>query len=102
LDDGAVVNAAPVAAWFRNRTWREAAERVWAELQRGEHDWSRLALWLRPDEVLARCRTERDLAIAHGREDMYSPPVNNSGRRSRWRRRSTQFALPTSEERDDG
>jgi len=86
LDDGAVVNAAPLAPWFRNRTWREVAERVWEEVQRGEHDWSHLALWLRRDEVLVRCRGERDLAIAHGREDLYVPPPESGARRRRGRR----------------
>jgi hypothetical protein len=102
LDDGAVVNAAPLAAWFRNRTWREAAEQTWGELQRGEHDWSRLALWLRQDAVLARCRTERDLAIAHGREDLYAPPPDGPARSRRGRRLSTQLALRNTDRDDDG
>jgi hypothetical protein len=84
LDDGAIVNAAPLARWFRHRPWRTAAEAVWGEVQRGEHDWSHLALWLRPTEVLGRCRTERDLAIAHGREDLYvQPPERPRARRGR-------------------
>lgn len=102
LDDGAVVNAAPLAAWFRNRAWREAPEQTWGELQQGEHDWSRLALWLREHEVLARCRTERDLAIAHGREDLYAPPANTPASRGRGRRRPTQIALRNTDEGDDG
>jgi hypothetical protein len=99
LDDGAVVNAAPLAAWFRTRTWRETAEETWGELQRGEHDWSRLALWLRRDEVLTRCRAERDLAVAHGREDLYAPP-SDTPRRSR--RSSTQLALRNTDPGSDG
>jgi hypothetical protein len=102
LDDGAVVNAAPLAAWFRNRAWREVAEQMWGDLQQGEHDWSRLAFWLRGDEVLARCRTERDLAIAHGREDVYAPSANTAASRGRGRRRPTQIALRNTEEGDDG
>ena len=92
LDDGAVVNAAPLAAWFRHRPWREAAETVWAEVQAGEHDWSQLAMWIRQDEVLARCQSERDLAIAHGREDLYDPPPEKPGRRGRGRG-ATQLPL---------
>jgi hypothetical protein len=93
LDDGAVVNAAPLARWFRHRTWREAAEKIWAEVREGEHDWSHLALWLRRDEVPARCRSERDLAIAHGREDLYVPPPESGTRRGRTEKPS-QLEIP--------
>jgi hypothetical protein len=99
LDDGAVVNAAPLATWFRNRTWREVAEETWREIEAGEHDWSKLALWRRPDQVLERCRTERDLAIAHGREDLYEAPESTAKRR-RKRRRQMEIALRDSD--DDG
>jgi hypothetical protein len=102
LDDGAVVNAAPLAAWFRNRTWRETAEETWGELQRGEHDWSRLALWLRRDEVLVRCHTERDLAIAHGRDDLYAAPGPSTTRPSRRRGRSSQLAVRDTQPHGDG
>jgi hypothetical protein len=101
LDDGAVVNAAPLAAWFRNPAWRDVAKETWGELQNGEHDWSHLALWLRPDEVRARCQTEHDLAIAHGREDLYVPPANAAARRGRGRRRASQLALRNTERGDD-
>lgn len=93
LDDGAVINAAPLRRWFRHRTWREAAEKVWAEVQSGEHDWSHLALWLRRNEVLARCRTERDLAIAHGREDLFVPPPESERRRGRRRKAAQQLTI---------
>ena len=88
-----MVNAAPLARWFRNRTWREAAEKTWAEIQAGEHDWSHLALWLRRDEVLARCRNERDLAIAHKCENLYVPPPKKQQRRGRRRQDAEQLTL---------
>ncbi|MBI4706186.1 MAG: hypothetical protein HY744_34250 [Deltaproteobacteria bacterium] len=53
------------------------------------------------DEVLARCRTERDLAIAHGREDLYAPPAGAPARRGRGRRRGVQLGLPHAGEDDD-
>ncbi|WP_295432661.1 BREX-1 system adenine-specific DNA-methyltransferase PglX [uncultured Thiodictyon sp.] len=101
LDDGAVVNAAPLARWFRHRGWREAAQTVWDELERGEHDWSHLALWLHPEQVLQRCRTERDLAIAHGREDLYEPTPEKP-RRGRRRGGNGQLALAETTEPDHG
>jgi len=101
LDDGAVVNAAPLARWFRHRGWREAAQTVWDEVERGEHDWSHLALWLHPEQVLRRCRTERDLAIAHGREDLYESPPEKP-RRGRRRGGNGQLALAETTEPDHG
>jgi hypothetical protein len=94
LDDGAVLNAGPVARWFRNMNWRDAAATAWSEVQAGEHDWSSLALWLRPDQVLERCRKEQHLAIAHGREDLYiGLPPKPKSRRSR---KAVQLDLPES------
>jgi hypothetical protein len=101
LDDGAVVNAAPLARWFRHRGWRDAAQTVWEEIQRGEHDWSHLALWLRPEEVLERCRTQRDLAIAHGRQDLFEPPPEKP-RRGRRRGKAGQLSLAAGVEGGDG
>lgn len=101
LDDGAVINAAPLRRWFRHRAWREAAEKVWTEIQSGEHDWSHLALWLRRDEVLARCRTERDLAIAHGREDLFAPPPESERRRGRRRKAAQQLTISDESGGDD-
>jgi hypothetical protein len=75
------------------------AEETWREIEAGEHDWSKLALWRRPDQVLERCRTERDLAIAHGREDLYEAPESTAKRR-RKRRRQMEIALRDSD--DDG
>jgi hypothetical protein len=92
LDDGAIVNAAPLARWFRHREWREDAAKLYRAVERREHDWSHLALWLRRDKVLARCRKERDLAIAHGREDLYQPDPKPSRSRAR-RKKATQLDL---------
>lgn len=44
------------------------------------------------DEALARCRTEKDLAIAHDRLNLYTPPPAPK------RRAGTQLSLPRAEE----
>jgi hypothetical protein len=93
LDDGAVMNAGPLAAWFQHGGWREKAEAAWAEVNRGDHDWAHLAMWLRRDQVLAKCQAEKDIAIAHGRLDLYTPPPEPA-RRGRLKRAGTQLALP--------
>lgn len=99
LDDGAVLNAGPFASWFQHRKWREEAQAAFAAIERGEYDWSHLALWLRGDAVLEKCRTELDIAIAHGRQDLYVPPERTPRRR---RDRANQLTLPGAEGGDGG
>jgi len=43
----------------------------WKRLEAGDYDWSRAARRYWPDRVLARCRTNKSLALAHGRLDVY-------------------------------
>ncbi|MFO0590900.1 MAG: BREX-1 system adenine-specific DNA-methyltransferase PglX [Polyangiaceae bacterium] len=69
-DDGFVVSAAPLHFAFRWAKWRDSLTETWAALQKGDLDWAHLALRLRGDKVLAKCKTDRSLAIAHGREDL--------------------------------
>ena len=73
-DDGYVVVAAPLRELFRYGKWREVLETTWREFQNGELDWSHLAMRFRREEVLKKCRTDRSLAIAHDREELYVPP----------------------------
>ena len=94
LDDGAVLNAGPLAACFLHRGWREKAEAAWTELNRGDHDWAHLAMWLRQESVLRRCCAEKDIAIAHGRLDLHITPADASRRARRSRKASTQITLP--------
>lgn len=75
LDDGVVINASPLRALFRHRPWRDELEAVWKSLTTGEYDWAHLAMTLRADAVLAKCKTDKSIAIAHGREDLYVEPV---------------------------
>ncbi|MES2639728.1 MAG: DNA methyltransferase [Myxococcota bacterium] len=75
LDDGVVINASPLRAHFRLKPWRDELEGVWKSLTSGEYDWAHLAMTLRRDEVLAKCGTDKSIAIAHGREDLYVAPA---------------------------
>jgi len=94
LDDGVAINAAPLAACFRHRPWRTYLEGIWQGLEDGEHDWARLAMQLWPDRVQEKCRTDRSLAIAHRREDLFEPPPEAPRRRRRRRaRRGTQTSM---------
>ncbi len=98
LDDGAIVNAGPLRALFRHKDWADKVQEFWKEVQKGEHDWSHLAMWLRHDAVLQRCRTEKDLAIAHDHLDLYQPPTaKKRGRKAK----AERLPLPIHEEYGD-
>ncbi|SEM84202.1 hypothetical protein SAMN05444354_12438 [Stigmatella aurantiaca] len=99
LDDGVVVTAGPLRDLFRHRDWRKLVNEVWAEMMDGEHDWSHVAMWARPDEVLRRCRTEKDLAIAHNRLDLYIEPAPTN---RRGRKKVTQLELDAAADEEMG
>lgn len=69
-DDGVLLTAAPLHAFFRHRKWQQATEAAWRELEHGDYDWAHLAYTLWPERVRQKCRTDLSLAIAHGLEDV--------------------------------
>jgi hypothetical protein len=71
VDDGVVVNAAPLHRLMPHRQSRSKAEESWRELVAGEYDWSHLAMHLWPERVVPKCATDRSFAIAHGLEDVF-------------------------------
>jgi hypothetical protein len=70
LNDGVLITACPLAKYFRHAGFRKNLEACWKELSRGEYDWSHLAMSMWPERVLAACKKDRSIAIAHGREDL--------------------------------
>ena len=64
LNDGAILNIAPLHSVV---PWKEAAK-AWEELEEGNYDWSHVAMRFWPQRVEAKCREDRSIAIAHGRE----------------------------------
>jgi hypothetical protein len=53
-------------------------------MERGEYDWAQQAMDHWPDRVKRKCQTDKSLAIAHGREDLYQEPADDkSGKRKR-------------------
>ena len=63
LDDGVIINMAPLHELV---PWKEAAK-VWGELEKGEYDWSKLAMRYWPERVETKCREDKSFAIAHDR-----------------------------------
>jgi hypothetical protein len=67
LNDGVVLNIAPL---WELVPWKEA-KKHWDALEAGKYDWSHIAYQLWPGRVEELCRTDRSVAIAHGREDLW-------------------------------
>ncbi len=85
LNDGVLLTACPLAKYFRHAGFRAKLEACWRELARGDYDWSHLAMSMRPERVLAACKQDRSIAIAHGREDLCpsEPPKATRGRKKK-------------------
>ncbi len=75
LDDGVIINAAPLHKLFRHRNWARDTRAVWEKLERGDYDWTNLAYQIWPERVREKCRTDRSLAIAHGLKELYEAPA---------------------------
>jgi len=62
---------------------------TWARLEKGEYDWSHLAMNYWPDRVREKCRTDKSLAIAHGLESLFVEPEATS-KKTRGRNRGAE------------
>jgi hypothetical protein len=72
LDDGVIINAAPLHKLFRLPKWAKDTRAVWQKLDRGDYDWAHMAYTIWPDRVREKCRSDRSLAIAHDLEHLYT------------------------------
>lgn len=73
-DDGVQITAAPLWPLFRHKPWQKVLKDTWAKLEKGDYDWSHLAMSYWPDRVRDKCKTEKSLAIAHDLENLYEEP----------------------------
>jgi len=92
LNDGVIINAAPLHNLFRLRTWANDTKKVWSKLKKGGCDWAHLAYTIRPERVREVCKKDRSIAIAHGLEDICeveAPAPKKKGGRGR-RRKSAE------------
>jgi hypothetical protein len=86
LNDGVIVNAAPLYRLFRHRQWTKDTRDCWARLERGEYEWAHMAYTIWPERVREVCRRDRSIAVAQGLEALYEPPSPSPGRRRRCQR----------------
>lgn len=84
-DDGVQISAAPLWPLFRHKPWQKVLKDTWAKLEKGDYDWSHLAMNYWPERVREKCGTDKSLAIAHGLESLYVEPkdVQKKGRGKR-------------------
>jgi hypothetical protein len=71
LNDGVIINCAPLWRMIGLPKWRKDCQAIWNELAQGDYDWAHLALHLWPERVVPKCATDRSLAIAHGLEAVF-------------------------------
>ena len=86
LNDGVIINAAPLHNLFRLRSWANETKNVWDKLEKGDYDWAHLAYTIWPDRVREVCKKDRSIAIAHGLEELCeveAPSPKKKGGRGR-------------------
>jgi hypothetical protein len=83
LNDGVIINAAPLHRLFRQRQWAKDTRDCWERLERREYEWAHMAFTIWPERVREVCRRDRSIAIAHGLEALYEPASPSPGRRRR-------------------
>jgi hypothetical protein len=70
LNDGVIINAAPLTGLFNLRSWANDTKKIWDKLNKGDYDWAHLAYTIWPDRVRNVCKKDRSIAIAHGLEEL--------------------------------
>ncbi len=71
LNDGVIINHAPLWRLTPHAPWRKALKETWDALVAGVYDWAHLALHLWPERVIPKCAGDRSLAIAHDLESFF-------------------------------
>jgi hypothetical protein len=69
IDDGVILRMAPL--WKVIPIWKSEPKKYWERLEKGEYDWSHIAMNYWPERVREKCKTDKSFAIAHGHEEWY-------------------------------
>ena len=71
LNDGVLINFAPLWRMIGHTPWRKTVKECWDALCSGDFDWAHLAMHLWPERVVPQCAKDASLAIAHGLENVF-------------------------------
>jgi len=71
LNDGVIINCAPLWRMVGHAPWRNSVKDCWDTLCAGDYDWSHLAMHLWPERIIPKCAEDASLAIAHGMNDVF-------------------------------
>ena len=67
-DDGVPVTAAPLLHLAASRPWRVECEKNMELLEKGDYDWSHLAMSMYPARVIQKAKKDWCMALTHGLE----------------------------------
>ena len=69
-DDGVPVTSCPLVKLIAHRGWKQECTANWADLQKGEYDWSHQAMSMFPARVTQKAKKDWCLALTHGLEHL--------------------------------
>lgn len=93
LNDGVIINAAPLHDFFRLSKWSKETKKVWNRLEKGECDWAHMAYTIWPEKVRVACKENRSIAIAHELEaicEVEAPAPKKKRGRGRGKKEDTR------------
>jgi len=93
LNDGVIINAAPLWRLFRLKKWQKKCKECWEKLEEGDHDWAHMAYNIWPDRVRDKCKTDKSIAIAHDLEELYIEPEGYKHKKKKKRKKDEQQEL---------
>ena len=69
-DDGVPVTSCPLVNLIHHRGWNTECAANYEELQKGEYDWSHLAMSMFPSRVTQKAKKDWCMALTHGLEHL--------------------------------
>ncbi len=97
LNDGVIINHAPLWRMTAHAPWRKALKDCWDALVAEKYDWAHLALHLWPERVIPKCAKDHSLAIAHGLEEFFWAPDPKTGEMVSRKRDEKEIAVLVTE-----
>lgn len=69
-DDGVPVTSCPLVNLIAHGGWKKECAKNWEDLQKGEYDWSHLAMSMFPARVTQKAKKDWCMALTHGLEHL--------------------------------